>query len=60
MDEDKHQYLNRWIPGKLAPNIRMVISTIEGTVSHQTIRAYKSSPTEIICGPLDEESREVS
>ena len=56
MDADKHMYLKRWIPEKISPNVRLVISTIEGTVSHQTIRSFKSSPTEIICGPLDVES----
>ena len=59
MDEDKQQYLSRWVPEKLSPNVRFVISTIEGTSSHQTIRVFKTSPTEIICGPLNQESREV-
>ena len=59
MDEDKQQYLNRWLPEKLSTNVRVVLSTIEKTVSHQTIRSYKSSPVEIICGPLDKESRQV-
>jgi len=59
IDEDKQQYLNRWLPEKLSPNVRVVLSTIEGTVSHQTIRSYKSFPVEIICGPLDIESRKV-
>ena len=60
MDEDKQQFLTRWIPERLSPNVRFVISTIEGTVSHQTIRVFKTTPTEIICGPLNKESREVS
>ena len=59
MDEDKHQYLKRWIPESLSANVRLIISTIEGTVSHQTIRSFKTSPTEIICGALNKESREV-
>jgi hypothetical protein len=58
MDEDKQQFLPRWIPEKLSPNVRFVISTIEGTVSHQTIRVFKTTPMEIICGPLNVESRE--
>ena len=59
MDEDKQQFLDRWLPEKLSSNVRVVLSTIEKTVSHQTIRAYKSSPVEVICGPLDKESRQV-
>ena len=59
MDEDKQQYLNRWLPENLSENVRVVISTIESTSSHQTLRIFKSSPTEIICGPLDRESRQV-
>ncbi|XP_047125381.1 TPR repeat-containing protein DDB_G0287407 isoform X1 [Hydra vulgaris] len=59
MDEDKQQYLNRWLPENLSENVRVVISTIEGTSSHQTLRVFKSSPTEIICGPLDRESRQL-
>ena len=59
MDEDKQQYLNRWLPDKLSPNVRVVISTIESTVSHQTIRSFKTSPTEIVCGPLNKEARQV-
>ena len=59
MDEDKQQYLNRWLPDKLSSNVRVVISTIESTVSHQTTRAFKTSPTEIVCGPLDTDARQV-
>lgn len=58
MDEDKQQYLNRWLPEKLSDNVRVIISTIESTVSHQTIRSFKTSPLEIICGPLDKISRQ--
>merc|ERR1719494_810557 len=58
MDEDKQKFLNRWLPERLSPNVRVVISTIEKTESHQTIRGFKSCPTEIVCGPLDKESRQ--
>lgn len=60
IDEDKQQFLNRWLPEKLSPNVRVIISTIESTVSHQTIRTFKSNPTEIVCGPLDKDSRKVN
>lgn len=58
IDEDKQQYLNRWLPETLSPNVRVVISTIESTISHQTIRAFKTSPVEIVCGPLGKTSRQ--
>lgn len=57
LDEDKQQFLSRWLPDKLSPNIRLVVSMIEGTPTHQMLRAYKPSPREVICGPLDLESR---
>ena len=60
MDEDKQQFLSRWLPEELSPNVRVVVSMIEGTPTHTMLRAYKTMPKEIICGPLDAESREVS
>lgn len=57
MDEDKQQYLSRWLPEMLSPNVRVVLSTIESTSSHKIIRSFNSSPTEIVCGPLDHDSR---
>jgi len=57
LDEDKQQFLSRWLPDKLSPNIRIVVSMIEGTPTHQMLRAYKPSPKEVICGPLDMDSR---
>ncbi|XP_066925783.1 telomerase protein component 1-like isoform X2 [Clytia hemisphaerica] len=57
VDEDKQNFLRRWLPEKLSPNVRVVISTIEGTPSHQMLRASRPSPREIVCGPLDTSSR---
>ena len=59
LDEDKQQFLRRWLPEKLSPNVRVVVSMIEGTPSHQMMRAFKPSPREVICGPLDLDSRKV-
>ena len=59
LDEDKQQFLSRWLPDKLSPNIRLCVSMIEGTPTHQMLRAYKPSPREVICGPLDMDSRKV-
>ncbi|XP_066932772.1 LOW QUALITY PROTEIN: TPR repeat-containing protein DDB_G0287407-like [Clytia hemisphaerica] len=58
MDEDKQYYLARWLPCQLAQNIRVVISTIENTDTHQILTKFVPAPKEIACGPLDETSRE--
>ena len=59
LDEDKQQFLNRWLPEQLAPHVKVVVSMIEGTPTHRMLRAYKTNPRELICGPLDLSSREV-
>ena len=43
----------------LSRNVKVVVSMIEGTPSHLMLRAYKTNPKEIICGPLDQSSRQV-
>ena len=57
MDEDKQYYLARWLPCQLAPNIRVVMSTIDETETHSILKKFVPSPTEVVVGPLDEESR---
>nr|XP_047125336.1 TPR repeat-containing protein DDB_G0287407 [Hydra vulgaris]XP_047125337.1 TPR repeat-containing protein DDB_G0287407 [Hydra vulgaris] len=57
LDEDKQQFLSRWLPDCLSPTVRIVVSMIEGTQSHQMLRSYKPSPIEIVCGPLNMEAR---
>jgi len=58
LDEDKQQFLNRWLPETLSKNVRVVVSMIEGTPTHLMLRAYRTNPKEIICGPLDDSSRQ--
>eukprot|EP00794_Sanderia_malayensis_P017020 gene17020-18734_t len=58
LDEDKQQFLSRWLPETLPAHVKVVVSMIEGTPTHKMLRAYKTNPTEIICGPLDRSSRE--
>ncbi|XP_065072260.1 uncharacterized protein LOC135696706 [Rhopilema esculentum] len=58
LDEDKQHFLNRWLPETLAKNVKVVVSMIEGTPTHRMMRAYKTNPKEIICGPLDLTSRQ--
>ncbi len=60
LDEDKQQFLNRWLPDALPEHVKVIVSTIEGTTSHQMLRSYETRPAEIKCGPLDVCSREVN
>ncbi|XP_057298417.1 TPR repeat-containing protein DDB_G0287407-like isoform X1 [Hydractinia symbiolongicarpus] len=57
LDEDKQQFMSRWLPDNLSPNVRVIVSMIESTPSHQMLRSYKPSPVEVMCGPLDMDSR---
>ncbi|CAB3986857.1 Hypothetical predicted protein [Paramuricea clavata] len=57
MDSDKLQYLTRWLPEVVSPNVRIVLSMIDETECHRLLRSYKTNPTEIIVGELDYESR---
>ena len=59
MDDDKIQYLTRWLPENLSPNVKVVLSMINDTECHRLLRSYKSGPREITCGQLDYESRKV-
>ena len=60
MDSDKLQYLTRWLPEVLSPNVRIILSMIDETECHRLLRSYKTNPTEIVVGELDYESRKVS
>ena len=59
MDDDKIQYLTRWLPENLSPNVKVVLSMINDTECHRLLRSYKSGPREITCGQLDYHSRKV-
>ena len=59
MDDDKIQYLTRWLPETLSPNVKVVLSMINDTECHRLLRSYKSGPREITCGQLDYHSRKV-
>ena len=60
MDSDKLQYLTRWLPEVVSPNVRIILSMIDETECHRMLRSYKTNPTEIIVGELDYESRKVT
>ena len=60
MDDDKIQYLTRWLPENLSPNVKVVLSMINDTECHRLLRSYKSGPREITCGQLDYQSRKAS
>ena len=34
-DDEKQQFLSRWLPEQLSSNVRVVVSMIEGTAAHQ-------------------------
>lgn len=59
MDDDKIQYLTRWLPEVLSPNVKVVLSMINDTECHRLLRSYKSGPREITCGQLDYSSRKL-
>lgn len=59
MDDDKIQYLTRWLPENLSPNVKVVLSMINDTECHRLLRSYKSGPREITCGQLDYQSRKL-
>lgn len=59
MDDDKIQYLTRWLPEVLSPNVKVVLSMINDTECHRLLRSYKSGPREITCGQLGYNSRKV-
>ncbi|XP_073234620.1 TPR repeat-containing protein DDB_G0287407-like isoform X1 [Porites lutea] len=59
MDDDKIQYLTRWLPENLSPNVKVVLSMINDTECHRLLRSYKSGPHEITCGQLDYHSRKL-
>lgn len=49
-----------WVPRKLAPQVRCILSMVNDTVHHQTIRDRESKPQELHLIPLDVMSRKVN
>ncbi|XP_071502709.1 telomerase protein component 1-like [Diadema antillarum] len=58
LDEDRTASTLRWLPRKLAPQIRCVFSTIDDTPPHRLLRERTVKPNEVPVTPLDIESRQ--
>ena len=58
-DEDHAALVMSWLPRKLAPRVRCVLSFINDTPQHRTLMARESKPQELHMTPLDFESRRV-
>lgn len=48
-----------WLPRKLAPQVRCVLTMINGTAVHQALIARETKPIEVVISPLDIDSRKV-
>ncbi len=59
MDEDKAALLVNWIPSKLAPLIRVVVSMIPDTPQHKVLTTREPGPTVLQVTPLDRDDKEV-
>ncbi|XP_030843348.1 telomerase protein component 1 [Strongylocentrotus purpuratus] len=57
LDEDRTASTLRWLPSKLAPQVRCVFSMINETPPHRMLRERKIKPVELPVTPLDMESR---
>ena len=58
-DECKEATALSWLPSKLATQVRCVLSMIDETPQHQTLKSRPNKPTELYVTPLDMASREV-
>lgn len=57
-DDDRAATTLSWLPRKLAPHIRVIISMIHDTPPHRSMKERGYSPKEIFVTPLDSKSRE--
>nr|XP_054769175.1 telomerase protein component 1-like [Lytechinus pictus] len=57
LDEDRTASTLRWLPSKLAPQVRCVFSMINETPPHRMLKERKNKPVELPVTPLDMESR---
>ncbi|KAK7100982.1 hypothetical protein V1264_023836 [Littorina saxatilis] len=46
-----------WLPRKLAPHVRCVLTMINDTAVHQALTARETKPMEVVISPLDLDSR---
>ncbi|XP_019618300.1 PREDICTED: telomerase protein component 1-like [Branchiostoma belcheri] len=58
MDEDPHSQSVSWLPRKLAPQVRVVLSMIDGTPQHHALTERQRKPHEVRVTALSKEDRE--
>ena len=59
-DDDRAATILSWLPRRLAPQIRVIISMIHETPPHKSMKERGYKPKELFVTPLDVKSREVS
>ena len=57
--DDQAARVLSWLPRKLAPQVRIIFSSIENSQQHETLLKRETKPIEIHIAPLDVESRKV-
>jgi nephrocystin-3 len=58
LDESKESNLFTWLPKKLAPQIRIVMSMIDDTAPHKLLKQRERLPIQLFVKPLDRASRQ--
>ncbi|XP_070563916.1 TPR repeat-containing protein DDB_G0287407-like [Ptychodera flava] len=56
-DEDHQSKAVSWLPKKLAPQIRVILSMIDNSAPHKLLKARTTQQTEVPVTPLDMQSR---
>ncbi|XP_077982009.1 telomerase protein component 1-like [Glandiceps talaboti] len=56
-DDDHQDRAVSWLPKKLAPQIRVILSMIDDSAPHKRLKARTTEPSELPVTPLDMESR---
>ncbi|EDV25204.1 uncharacterized protein TRIADDRAFT_25073 [Trichoplax adhaerens] len=57
LDKTKEAEQVIWLPLVLSDNVRIVCSVINDTPCHRSLASRSNHPKEILCGPLDTDSR---
>ncbi|XP_035690264.1 telomerase protein component 1-like [Branchiostoma floridae] len=58
MDEDPHAQSVSWLPRKLAPQVRVVLSMIDSTPQHRALTERQRKPQEVRVTALSKEDRQ--
>ena len=58
-DEDSVALLTSWIPRKLGPNIRCILSLVDGSEHQKALMSRESKPQEFTIGPMETRERQV-